>query len=109
MARWAGLDTRVPSRDMESCAQYVMTKVHVDQDAIDSHFGDRIAPGGYAWVFPKGVDSANVGLGVVALAPAGATRGSGCDDYTQSYFPTGVRLGYTVGRRDRASDRSGAR
>ena len=29
-ARWAGLDTRVPSRDMESCAQYLMTNVNVD-------------------------------------------------------------------------------
>jgi digeranylgeranylglycerophospholipid reductase len=31
-------------------------------DAIVLHFGDRVAPGGYAWVFPKGAGSANVGL-----------------------------------------------
>ena len=97
IARWAGLDTRVPSRDMESCAQYLMTNVNVDQDAIYLHFGDNVAPGGYAWVFPKGGDSANIGLGVVALRAGGRNARQWLDDYARSYFPTGVRVGYTVG------------
>ena len=66
------------SRDMESCAQYV-----VDDRAHRSrrdrlHFGDRVAPGGYAWVFPKGAGAANVGLGVLGLRAGGrsASRGS---------------------------------
>jgi digeranylgeranylglycerophospholipid reductase len=97
VARWAGLDTRVPSRDMESCAQYLMTNVHVDQDAIYLHFGNNVAPGGYAWVFPKGEGSANIGLGVVALRAGGRNARQWLDDYAQSYFPTGVRVSYTVG------------
>ncbi|HKS59457.1 MAG TPA: geranylgeranyl reductase family protein [Thermoplasmata archaeon] len=36
-------------------------------DEIELHFG-RVAPGGYAWVFPK-LDAANVGLGVPARPP----------------------------------------
>lgn len=97
VARWAGLDTRVPSRDMESCAQYLMSNVAVDQDSIYLHFGDNIAPGGYAWVFPKGGDSANIGLGVVALRARGRNARQWLDDYARSYFPTGVKVGYTVG------------
>lgn len=97
VARWAGLDTRVPARDMESCAQYLMSNVAVDQDAIYLHFGDNIAPGGYAWVFPKGGDSANIGLGVVALRARGRNARQWLDDYARSYFPTGVKVGYTVG------------
>ena len=97
VARWAGLDTRVPSRDMESCAQYLMTNVAVNQDAIYLHFGDNIAPGGYAWVFPKGGDSANIGLGVVALRARGRNARQWLDDYARNYFPTGVKVGYTVG------------
>src|SRR6266705_6174345 len=54
VGRWAGLDTRVPARDMESCAQYVMQGIPFDPGAIYLQFGDRIAPGGYAWLFPKG-------------------------------------------------------
>lgn len=98
VGRWAGLDTRVPSRDMESCAQYVVAGIDFDPDAIYLHFGHEIAPGGYAWIFPKGVGVANVGLGIVALRAApGLTARCYLDRYMSNYFPTGVQLGYTVG------------
>ena len=71
VGRWGGLDTRVRARDMESCAQYVVDDTTIDADAIVLHFGDRVAPGGYAWVFPKGMRSANVGLGVLGLRAGG--------------------------------------
>jgi digeranylgeranylglycerophospholipid reductase len=32
---------------------------------LEFHLGSKISPGGYAWVFPKGDDMANVGLGVL--------------------------------------------
>src|SRR5213595_1579490 len=54
VGRWAGLDTRVPARDMESCAQYVLQGIDFDPDAIYLQFGEQVAPGGYAWLFPKG-------------------------------------------------------
>jgi digeranylgeranylglycerophospholipid reductase len=97
VGRWAGLDTRVPSRDMESCAQYVVSGIDFDPDAIYLHFGDRIAPGGYAWVFPKGVGVANVGLGMVALKSDGRPAREWLHAYLDRYFPTGTRTGYTVG------------
>ena len=96
--RWAGLDTRVPARDMESCAQYVVSAIEFDPDAIYLHFGQSVAPGGYAWVFPKGGATANVGLGIVALrAEPGRTARDYLDRYLAAYFPTGVTTGYTVG------------
>jgi digeranylgeranylglycerophospholipid reductase len=97
VGRWAGLDTRVPSRDMESCAQYVVQQIDFDPDAIYLHFGDRVAPGGYAWLFPKGVGVANVGLGIVALKGEGKPARAWLDDYIGRQFPTGVRTGSTVG------------
>lgn len=97
VGRWAGLDTRVPARDMESCAQYVLQRIDFDPDAIYLHFGDRVAPGGYAWVFPKGVGVANVGLGIVALKGEGRPARAWLDDYVTRTFPTGVRTSYTVG------------
>jgi digeranylgeranylglycerophospholipid reductase len=97
VGRWAGLDTRVPARDMESCAQYVLANIQFDPDAIYLHFGEAIAPGGYAWVFPKGVGVANVGLGLVALRAGGRSARQYLDGYLSSYFPTGVKTGYTVG------------
>ena len=97
VGRWAGLDTRVPSRDMESCAQYVVSGIDFDPDAIYLHFGDEIAPGGYAWVFPKGIGVANVGLGIVALKGRGRPAREWLHGYIDRYFPTGVRTSYTVG------------
>ena len=97
VGRWAGLDTRVPSRDMESCAQYVVSGIDFDPDAIYLHFGDRIAPGGYAWVFPKAVGVANVGLGIVALKSDGRSAREYLNSYLESYFPTGTVTGFTVG------------
>jgi len=97
VGRWAGLDTRVPSRDMESCAQYMVSGIDFDPDAIYLHFGDRIAPGGYAWLFPKGVGIANVGLGIVALHGEGRPAREWLHEYLDTKFPTGVRTSYTVG------------
>lgn len=97
VGRWAGLDTRVPARDMESCAQYVVAGIDFDPDAIYLHFGDQIAPGGYAWVFPKGVGVANVGLGIVALHADGRPAREHLDAYLERHFPGGVRTSYTVG------------
>jgi digeranylgeranylglycerophospholipid reductase len=96
-ARWAGLDTRVPARDMESCAQYVMSGFDFDPDAILLHFGQEIAPGGYAWIFPKGETTANVGLGVVALHAGGCSARAHLDRYVARECPRATITGMTVG------------
>jgi len=97
VGRWAGLDTRVPSRDMESCAQYVLQGIDCDPDAIYLQFGDAIAPGGYAWIFPKGVGVANVGLGLVALKTDGRNAREYLDAWVARRYPAAARTGYTVG------------
>jgi digeranylgeranylglycerophospholipid reductase len=97
IGRWAGLDTRVAARDMESCAQYVVGNIEFDPDAIYLHFGPGVAPGGYAWIFPKGVGVANVGLGVVTLRGDGRTVRQYLDDYITRHFPGGTVTGLTVG------------
>ena len=97
VGRWAGLDTRVAARDMESCAQYVVQGIDFDPDAIYLQFSDRIAPGGYAWLFPKGPGVANVGLGIVALRADGRNAREYLDDWIARRYPSAVKTGYTVG------------
>src|SRR6267142_1910326 len=97
VGRWAGLDTRVPARDMESCAQYVLQGIECDPDAIYLQFSAAIAPGGYAWIFPKGVGVANVGLGLVALKTDGRNARQYLDTWVERRFPGAARTGYTVG------------
>lgn len=97
VGRWAGLDTRVPARDMESCAQYVLQGIEFNPDAIYLQFSNAIAPGGYAWIFPKGVGVANVGLGLVSLRTDGRNACQYLDHWIARRFPNGARTGYTVG------------
>jgi len=97
VGRWAGLDTRVPARDMESCAQYLVQGIDCDPDAIYLQFGSAIAPGGYAWIFPKGPGVANVGLGIVSLRADGRTARQYLDAWVTRRFPDGAKTGYTVG------------
>ena len=62
--RWAGLKGAYRPREVMSCAQYLIEGMDVRDGRIEFHLGRHFAPGGYAWVFPKGPGRANVGLGV---------------------------------------------
>lgn len=66
VARWAGLNTTIKLDDVESGIQFQMVGVEFESPRqMEFYLGSKIAPGGYAWVFPKGEDMANVGLGVL--------------------------------------------
>jgi digeranylgeranylglycerophospholipid reductase len=66
VGRWAGLDTQLPLQDTMVCVQYLLAGVEIDPACSYYYIGHELAPGGYAWVFPKGDGKANVGLGVQA-------------------------------------------
>ena len=66
VGRWAGLDVQLPLPDTMVCAQYLLASVNVDPTCTAYTISHEAAPGGYAWVFPKGEGRANVGLGVQA-------------------------------------------
>jgi len=63
VARWAGLDTGIDLKDMDTCLQYRMTNIDVEPNYCEFVLGSA-APGGYVWIFPKGKGLANVGIGV---------------------------------------------
>jgi digeranylgeranylglycerophospholipid reductase len=64
---WAGLNTTLFLSGFDSAAQYLIGGLKLDQECLDFYFGRELCPGGYAWVFPKGNGTANVGL---AFTPA---------------------------------------
>lgn len=63
VGRWAGMTTPLRTRDLVSCLQVTLVGVQGEPAFSDLHLGSE-APGGYAWVFWKADDTANVGLGV---------------------------------------------
>ena len=65
VARMAGLRTNTKLENMASCIQYEMVNVNIsDNNHVKIHIG-TVCPGGYIWIFPKGDDIANVGLGIL--------------------------------------------
>lgn len=64
VGRWAGIDTHLAPKNIETCAQFLMTNIEVS-DYSEFYLGEKIAPSGYVWIFPKGQNSANVGIGIL--------------------------------------------
>ncbi len=61
--RTAGL--RQYFQDVIPCAQYKLGGLNLDTPEVNEFLlGKKISPGGYAWMFPKSNEVANVGLGV---------------------------------------------
>jgi digeranylgeranylglycerophospholipid reductase len=75
VARLAGVDTHVPIEEVFVCAQHTVAQLDLEPGFVEFHFGSRIAPGGYAWVFPKGDGRANVGVGIRCGAASGRAHG----------------------------------
>lgn len=98
-SRWCGVDTTVPIREMETCAQYLMTGLDIDSHTTQFFTGNDVAPGGYVWIFPKGEKTANVGIGI------GGDRGGKpgirpkdyLDRFVQKHFPNGKTIELIAG------------
>jgi digeranylgeranylglycerophospholipid reductase len=75
IARFLGWNTVLSGNDIETCAFCRITSPLIDQDACIFFTGSTVAPGGYAWIFPRGKSESNVGLGIIGKrSSSGAAR-----------------------------------
>ncbi len=95
--RWAGLKEHYRPEEIFSCAQHLVEGIDAGRAFIEFHLGRRFAPGGYAWVFPKGKDRANVGVGVNPLMADGKTAVQYLDAFLAHRCPGGARGRLVVG------------
>jgi geranylgeranyl reductase family protein len=101
--------------DMESTGRYIITFEAAKQDStyFDPticliHLDQEIAPGGYAWVFPKGEDKMNVGLGVQKRLLERRNKRLGRNDTLQSLIDEYVKTNPVIKAwkpSDRAEDK----
>ena len=87
VGRWAGLETHIDFRDMESAVQITAANIPINQNTLYFYFGKDIAPNGYFWVFPKGHNKANIGLGVSGLIGKKKSAQSFLDDFMSKHYP----------------------
>jgi digeranylgeranylglycerophospholipid reductase len=95
--RWAGLKGAYRPREVMSCAQHLVEGMDTRDTKIEFHLGRRFAPGGYAWVFPKGPGSANVGVGVNPAMAGGLNAVDYLERFLESRCPGAGRGRMVVG------------
>ncbi len=88
VARWAGINTNLKTRDTTSNLQYRMTGLDLDPRFTDFYIGS-VAPGGYVWIFPKSKDTANVGIGLLLSKIKGASEAK---DYLDAFIEKDERF-----------------
>ena len=97
-ARWCDINSTVPLRELETCAQYLMTDIDIENDATVFYVGNEIAPGGYVWIFPKGDRTANVGIGIMGNKSGDGHRAKDyLDAFVEKTFPEGKTIELIIG------------
>ncbi|MEO0129833.1 MAG: NAD(P)/FAD-dependent oxidoreductase [candidate division WOR-3 bacterium] len=89
VGRWLGVDTRLRVNEIEVCAEYLIENIKIEPNYTYLIFDNKIAPGGYAWIFPKSKTSANVGLGISPLVAKKRAK-EYLDEWVKSEFPNGA-------------------
>ena len=64
IGRMAGINTKLNLNDIDSGYQKTISGIKIDQNVCYFYVSNKLAPGGYLWIFPKGKDTANIGIGI---------------------------------------------
>ncbi|MBA4309481.1 MAG: hypothetical protein C0425_04010 [Chlorobiaceae bacterium] len=97
VGRWAGLKTEIDFREMESAVQITAANIPINQNALYFYFGQNVAPNGYFWIFPKGNNSANIGLGVSGIVGKKKSALSFLNDFMNEHYPNAPILTQIAG------------
>jgi len=97
IAKMAGIDTSVSLHNIDSACQYLAENIKIDQELITIFIGNEVAPGGYAWVFPKSGERANVGVSICPARAGGRNARDFLDRFMARRFPESKILKTMVG------------
>lgn len=97
VGRWAGINTSLKPKDIETCAQYMMSGTGIDQNFCYFYTGNEVAPSGYIWIFPKGNDMANVGIGILGSRSGEKHAVDYLNDFIEKNYPDAKVLEMDMG------------
>lgn len=96
VGRWGGIDTSLKPIDINTCTQFLVS--NIDAGVYNKFFmGQKYAPGGYLWLFPKGEHSANVGLGMLGSKCGTVRPIELLRKFIETYMPHGKVIEMVVG------------
>lgn len=97
VGRWAGIDTTLKLKDIETCAQFLIQDPAIDERYCEFFLGNSIAPSGYVWSFPKGKQLANVGLGILGSKSNPGEAMRLLREFVKVHYPKGKVVEIVVG------------
>src|SRR5437867_1073628 len=93
------IQKRIDRDDLEATGRYIYSfengaedRTFFDSDYCLIHLDQTVAPGGYAWVFPKGENKVNVGLGVQQRALDNFNKNNGSRKDLRTLIDDYVRI-----------------
>lgn len=96
VGRWGGIDTCLRPADINTCTQFLVSNIEAGE--YNKFFmGEKYAPGGYLWLFPKGEHMANVGLGIIGSKCGNVRPISLLHKFMETYMPQGKIIEVVVG------------
>jgi len=88
IGRFAGINTKINLNNIDSGYQKTISGIDVDRNVCSFYISNELAPGGYIWIFPKGNDSANIGIGISGKAHInGKSAKTRLDEFLDSKYP----------------------
>jgi len=97
------MQKEIDKDDMEATGRYIYDfeigkedKTYFDPDYCIIHLDEYLAPGGYAWTFPKGPKKVNVGLGIQKKALEKRNKRYAKDDNLQSLIDEYVKSNVAI-------------
>ncbi|MCZ7392885.1 MAG: NAD(P)/FAD-dependent oxidoreductase [Candidatus Methanoperedens sp.] len=96
VGRWGGIDTSLKPGDIETCAQFLVSNIEPGEYST-FFLGEKYTPGGYVWIFPKGENTANVGLGILGSKSGNVRAISLLQRFIDNYMPHAKILEIVVG------------
>jgi digeranylgeranylglycerophospholipid reductase len=96
VGRWGGIDTSLKPSDIETCAQFLVSNLEPGEYS-EFYMGERYAPSGYVWMFPKSECTANVGMGILGSKSGNIRAISMLRKFVETFMPEGKILEIVVG------------
>ncbi len=96
VGRWGGIDTSLKPQDIESGVQFLVSNIDPGEYSR-FYMGEKYAPGGYVWLFPKGKHTANVGLGLLGSKSGDVRAITLLEKFIRDYMPEAKILEMVVG------------
>lgn len=88
IGRMAGINTKLNLNDIDSGYQKTISGIKIDQNVCHFYVSNKLAPEGYLWIFPKGKDTANIGIGISGKSAInGESAKSRLNKFIDSKFP----------------------